>query len=141
MSPLENAFGIRLESDLGCYPVFVRADLYRLQQIFWNLLSNALKFTPAGGLVQVRLDCTVSQAQIQVSDTGCGIDADFLPYVFERYSQGENAGNTDGLGLGLAIGRHLVELHGGTVQADSPGKAQGTTFTVRLPLLQPEEFK
>ncbi|WP_096586746.1 PAS domain S-box protein [Calothrix sp. NIES-2098] len=116
----------------------VLGDASRLQQIIWNLLSNAVKFTPAGGRIDIRLEQMGTQAQITVSDTGKGISADFLPYVFEYFRQ-ENSTTTrkfGGLGLGLAIVRHLVELHGGTVQAQSPGEGQGATFIVRLPIMQ-----
>ncbi len=115
----------------------VVGDCVRLQQVIWNLLSNAVKFTPAGGRVQVRLERVRKEAQIQVSDTGIGIDPDFLPYVFEYFRQ-ENGTTTrtfGGLGLGLAICRHLIELHGGTISVASPGADQGAPFTVKLPLL------
>ena len=116
----------------------VWGDASRLQQVVWNLLSNAIKFTPQGGRVEIRLERQGSQAQIKVSDTGKGIPADFLPYVFEHFRQADatTTRKFGGLGLGLAIVRHLVELHGGTVQAESPGEGQGATFTVRLPCLQ-----
>ncbi|RCJ26002.1 hypothetical protein A6770_26915 [Nostoc minutum NIES-26] len=116
----------------------VLGDSSRLQQIVWNLLSNAVKFTPEGGRVDIRLQQIGTQAQIIVSDTGKGIDPNFLPYVFEYFRQ-ENSTTTrkfGGLGLGLAIVRHLVELHGGTVQVESLGENQGATFTVRLLLIQ-----
>src|SRR6185369_7207826 len=102
-----------------------------------NLLSNAIKFTPRGGRVQVRVERINSHIEITVSDTGQGISSDFLPYVFERFRQ-EETGTTKrhgGLGLGLAIVRHITELHGGNVMADSPGEGQGATFSVRLPLM------
>lgn len=123
----------RLESEVGQ----VAGDASRLQQVIWNLLSNAVKFTPPGGRVDIRLERVGSQAQITVSDTGKGIPVDFLPYVFDYFRQADatTTRKFGGLGLGLAIVRHLVELHGGTVQADSPGEGQGATFTVRLPLL------
>jgi PAS domain S-box-containing protein len=111
-------------------------DAGRLQQVVWNLLSNAVKFTDKGGLVTARLCRADSQAEISVSDTGRGIDAAFLPHVFERFKQ-ENGTTTrthGGLGLGLAIVKHLVELHGGTVSAASAGEKQGSSFRVRLPL-------
>ena len=115
----------------------VSGDASRLQQVVWNLLSNAIKFTPQGGQIDIRLECIGSQAQITVSDTGKGIPVDFLPYVFDYFRQGDatTTRKFGGLGLGLAIVRHLVELHGGTVQADSAGEGQGATFTVRIPLL------
>ncbi|MEH1955594.1 hybrid sensor histidine kinase/response regulator [Nostoc sp.] len=134
---------ISLEPNLGQ----VLGDSSRLQQIVWNLLSNAVKFTPEGGRVDIRVSScanfnsapsTHNSALIQVSDTGKGIDPNFLPYVFEYFRQ-ENSSTTrkfGGLGLGLAIVRHLVELHGGTVQVESEGEDQGATFTVRLPLMQ-----
>ncbi|MEG3955692.1 PAS domain-containing protein [Microcoleus sp. herbarium2] len=115
----------------------VVGDTSRLQQIVWNLLSNAVKFTPEGGRVEVRLGQIEGQAQIQVTDTGKGILPDFLPYVFEHFRQEDGATTRKfgGLGLGLAIVRQLIELHGGTVFAESAGVGQGATFTVRLPLL------
>ncbi|MEG5037904.1 MULTISPECIES: PAS domain S-box protein [unclassified Microcoleus] len=121
-------------------------DAQRLQQVVWNLLINAVKFTPSGGNVELRLSAVAvsdssspNYVQITVSDTGKGIPADFLPYVFDRFRQAD-ASKTKaegGLGLGLAIVEHLVQLHGGTVTAESPGKDQGATFTVTLPLKQP----
>jgi signal transduction histidine kinase/ActR/RegA family two-component response regulator len=116
----------------------ILGDSARFQQVVWNLLSNAVKFTPAGGRVNIRLERMGSQAQIQVSDTGKGIPPDFLPYVFEYFRQadGTTTRTFGGLGLGLAIVRHLVELHGGTVQAESQGEGQGATFTVRLPMMK-----
>jgi len=116
----------------------VLGDSARLQQVIWNLLSNAVKFTPMGGSVSIRSESMGSEVQIQVSDTGRGIPNSFLPYVFEYFRQadGSTTRTFGGLGLGLAIVRHLVELHGGTVRADSPGEDQGATFTVTLPLLQ-----
>ncbi|MBW4427443.1 MAG: PAS domain S-box protein [Nostoc desertorum CM1-VF14] len=125
----------------------VSGDFERLQQIIWNLLSNAIKFTPRGGRVEVQLSVVTDQekqqttdkyAQIQVIDTGIGISPDFLPYVFDRFRQADSSSTRTygGLGLGLAIVRNLVELHGGTIHANSPGKEQGATFTVKLPLLK-----
>ena len=127
---------VQIEPDVGQ----VWGDASRLQQVLWNLLSNAIKFTPQGGWVEIRLERKGSQAQITVSDTGKGIPADFLPYVFEHFRQADatTTRKFGGLGLGLAIVRHLVELHGGTVQAESPGEGQGATFTVRLPCLLPQ---
>ncbi|HEY9861877.1 MAG TPA: ATP-binding protein, partial [Candidatus Obscuribacterales bacterium] len=114
----------------------VSGDPARLQQIVWNLLSNAIKFTPDGGQVEICLDQIGTYAQIQVKDTGKGISPDFLPYVFDYFRQedGKTTRKFGGLGLGLAIVRHLSELHGGTVQVESPGEDQGATFIVRLPL-------
>ncbi|MEG4085125.1 chemotaxis protein CheB [Microcoleus sp. POL10_C6] len=117
-------------------PTTVLGDINRLQQVVWNLLSNSIKFTPAGGRVEILLSTIENHAQLRVSDTGKGIGAEFLPYIFDRFHQGDSSSvkANQGLGLGLAIVRHLVELHGGTVQAESPGEEQGTTMTVRLPL-------
>lgn len=114
----------------------VLGDCSRLQQIVWNLVSNAVKFTPEGGRIEVRLVRVDHQAQLTVADTGKGITPEFLPHVFDYFRQEDSATTRrfGGLGLGLAIVRHLVELHGGTVQADSPGDQQGTTFTVKIPL-------
>ncbi|MEH2332346.1 chemotaxis protein CheB [Nostoc sp.] len=114
----------------------VVGDFDRLLQVLWNLLSNAIKFTPADGRVRIVLEAVDTHAQIQVSDTGIGITADLLPYIFDRFRQGDSSSSktTQGLGLGLSIVRHLIELHGGTVQAQSPGEGQGATITVRLPL-------
>jgi PAS domain S-box-containing protein len=115
----------------------VCGDSARLQQIVWNLLSNAIKFTADGGKVEIRLDQIDTYAQIQVKDTGKGISPDFLPYVFDYFRQedGKITRKFGGLGLGLAIVRHLSELHGGTVYAESLGEGQGAAFTVRLPLM------
>ncbi|MDZ7953598.1 PAS domain-containing protein [Nostoc sp. DedQUE09] len=118
----------------------VSGDSNRLQQIVWNLLSNAIKFTPKGGRVETRLERVDDRAQIIISDTGKGINPDFLPYIFESFRQ-EDVSITrkyGGLGLGLAIVRQLVEAHGGTIAADSPGVGLGATFTVQLPLLNVE---
>jgi PAS domain S-box-containing protein len=115
----------------------VSGDATRLQQIIWNLLSNAVKFTPQGGRIEVRLTRMDSQVEIAVVDTGKGIAAEFLPHVFDRFSQADtgHARVQGGLGLGLAIVRYLVELHGGTVRVDSAGPGQGAVFTVQLPLM------
>jgi len=114
----------------------VWGDGGRLQQVVWNLLSNAIKFTPEGGGVEIRVGLADGRAEIVVSDTGRGIRPDFLPSVFERFRQADSATTRThgGLGLGLAIVRQLVELHGGTVRAESPGEGQGATFTVSLPI-------
>jgi len=118
----------------------VAGDAGRLQQIVWNLLSNAVKFTPGGGRITVDLKQVDRSAEIQVSDTGTGISQDFLPYVFESFRQADSATTRHfgGLGLGLAIVRQLVELHGGTIQAHSFGEGQGSTFMVKLPHLEDE---
>jgi PAS domain S-box-containing protein len=114
----------------------VWGDESRLQQVFWNLLLNAVKFTPPSGRIQVRLEQQDSVVRFQVQDTGIGIRPEFLPYVFDRFSQADGSitRTYGGMGLGLAIVRHLVELHGGTVKAESPGVGQGATFTVEIPL-------
>ncbi|MEH2186040.1 MAG: chemotaxis protein CheB [Nostoc sp.] len=125
---------IQIVSDLNSATVV--GDFDRLQQVLWNLLSNAIKFTPVGGRVGIILEAVYTHAEIRVSDTGIGISADLLPYIFDRFRQGDSSSSktTQGLGLGLSIVRHLVELHGGTVQAQSPGEGLGTTIVVRLPL-------
>lgn len=112
-------------------------DSSRLQQVVWNLLSNAIKFTPVGGQVIVKLETVGTYAQIQVIDTGKGISQEFLPYVFDTFRQADSATTRKfgGLGLGLAIVRHIVEIHGGTVHVESPGVEQGATFTVTLPIM------
>lgn len=126
---------IRLECLLDPLPTIVQGDPERLQQIVLNLLTNAVKFTPKGGRIEIRLNAVETQAQIVVSDTGCGIGAEFLPYVFDSFRQAENSSSTKGLGLGLAIARHLVELHSGTIDVESPGIGQGAIFSVKLPLI------
>ncbi len=128
------AKAIQIESILE--PIFgcVVGDEQRLQQIIGNLLSNAIKFTPEGGRIQVKLTSLNTNVQLQVSDTGQGISAEFLPYVFDPFRQAARTGRQGGLGLGLAIVRHLVELHGGTIAVESPGEGQGATFTIKLPL-------
>ncbi len=115
-------------------------DSTRLQQVVWNLLSNAVKFTSHGGKIEVRLRQTDGYAQILVSDTGKGISSEFLPYAFDYFRQADSGTTRQfgGLGLGLAIVRNIVEMHGGTVKAESPGEDQGATFTVNLPFLQDE---
>ena len=130
------AKSIELQSRIDPMVGLISGDPNRLQQVIWNLLSNAIKFTPSGGRVTIRLERKGTQAQIQVSDTGKGINADFLPHVFEYFRQADSSTTRTqgGLGLGLAIVRHLVELHGGIVTASSPGMEQGSTFTVTLPL-------
>ncbi|MBW4683859.1 MAG: response regulator [Komarekiella atlantica HA4396-MV6] len=117
----------------------VMGDPERLQQVLWNLLSNAIKFTPSEGRVQLHLKQVNSNAQITVSDTGQGISAEFLPYIFERFSQADSTTTraNNGLGLGLAIVRYLVEMHSGKVYAASQGQGQGATFTVQLPIVEP----
>jgi len=135
--PAADAKGIRIETalDPGAGPI--SGDPNRLQQIVWNLASNAVKFTGKGGHVQIQLHSVNSYVDIVVSDTGQGISSEFLPYVFDRFRQADATSTRShgGLGLGLAIVRHLVEMHGGTVFANSPGEGMGATFTVKLPLI------
>lgn len=135
--PAAEAKEIRLQTVLDPAAGPVAGDADRLQQIVWNLVSNAIKFTPKGGRVQVRLERVNSHVEITVTDTGQGINPAFVPYVFERFRQEDSSitRSYSGLGLGLAIVRHLVELHGGTVRAESQGEGQGATFTVKLPLM------
>jgi PAS domain S-box-containing protein len=135
--PAAEAKTIRLQATLDPMAGLVSGDAARLQQIAWNLLANAVKFTPREGHVSIRLERADSHAEITVSDTGQGINADFLPFVFDRFRQADSSTTRahGGLGLGLAIVRHLVELHGGTVHAESPGEGQGATFKVKIPLV------
>jgi signal transduction histidine kinase len=125
-----------LKADLAA-DVFVSGDAARLQQIVWNLLSNAVKFTPSAGIIEIRLAQTGSNVEISVRDNGIGISVEFLPHVFERFEQAEKTKTrrNSGLGLGLAIVRRIVELHGGTVRAESEGEGKGATFTVSLPAI------
>jgi PAS domain S-box-containing protein len=134
--PAAEAKGVRLQRIMDTGVVTVSGDPVRLQQVVWNLLSNAIKFTPKGERVQVRLERINSHIEIAVSDSGAGIAPEFLPYVFDRFRQADQRTSRQhgGLGLGLAIVRHLVELHGGSVRAESPGKGKGSTFTVLLPV-------
>jgi PAS domain S-box-containing protein len=136
VQPAAAAKEIAIESRFDPTIGVVVGDVNRLQQIFWNLLSNAVKFTPKGGKIEVQLERIHNHIQLRVSDTGNGITADFLPYVFERFRQADSSSTRShgGLGLGLAIVRHLVELHGGTVYAQSQGIGQGATFIVNLPM-------
>jgi signal transduction histidine kinase/CHASE3 domain sensor protein/CheY-like chemotaxis protein len=133
--PAAAAKGVRLVKVLGSAAI-IQGDPGRLQQIVWNLVSNAIKFTPRGGLVQVTLRKVDSHVQVQVSDSGQGITADVLPHVFLRFRQGDASATRHhgGLGLGLAIVKNLVEMHGGSVEAASDGDGQGSVFSVRLPL-------
>src|SRR5215510_14769397 len=139
--PATDAKSIKLDVFLSSGVGAVSGDAGRLQQIVWNLLSNAIKFTPSGGQVTVRLERVSSRARITVTDTGEGIGPAFLPYVFDRFSQADSTFTRPhgGLGLGLAIVRHLVELHGGSVSAESHGKGLGATFPVSFPLLASEQ--
>ena len=135
--PAAQEKGVALSLELDRSPVFVRADTERLRQVIGNLLSNAFKFTPRGGHVTVRITGGTSTAEVSVADDGQGIDPDFLPRLFDRYSQAQGSADRRrvGMGLGMAIVRQLVELHGGQVRAHSDGPGRGSTFTVELPLL------
>ena len=134
--PAADAKGVRVQKVMDTGPVSIPGDPVRLQQVVWNLLSNAIKFTPRGGRVQIRSERVNSHLEIVVSDTGQGISPDFLPHVFDRFRQADQKTSRQhgGMGLGLAIVRHLVELHGGTVTATSDGEGTGATFTVTLPI-------
>jgi signal transduction histidine kinase len=135
LRPTAEANNVRVETKFDWGQVL--GDAGRLEQVIWNLLSNAIKFTPEGGRVEIRLDNMFTYLRLTVSDTGEGIDPDFLPYIFDGFRQGGRGERFSrrGLGLGLAIVRYLIELHNGTVQAESRGHGRGAIFTVRLPLL------
>jgi CheY-like chemotaxis protein len=134
--PASDAKNIQLQVSLDPSVGTISGDPNRLQQVVWNLLTNAIKFTPRGGHVKVRLERVESSACITVTDSGEGISQDFLPYIFDRFRQADSTFTRlhGGLGLGLAIVRHLVEMHGGSVSADSPGRGAGSTFSVSFPL-------
>lgn len=135
--PAADVKRVRLEKSLDASIGWTKVDPARLQQVLWNLLANAVKFTPPGGTVRVALERVNSHAEIMIQDSGVGIAAAFLPHVFERFRQ-EDSSTTrrhGGLGLGLSIVKSLTELHGGSVRAASPGEGQGSTFTVSLPLV------
>lgn len=134
--PAADAKGVHVQKVIDTSAISIPGDLVRLQQVVWNLLSNAIKFTPRGGHVQIRSERVNSNLEIIVSDTGQGIPSNFLPHVFDRFRQADQKTSRlhGGMGLGLAIVRHLVELHGGTVCANSEGEGKGATFTVMLPI-------
>jgi len=136
LRPTADVKGIKLQTHFVPEECLVKGDPNRLRQVIWNLLSNAIKFTQRGGSVSVDLNCVESTARLTVNDTGDGIAPDFLPYVFDRFRQAEGSisRKQGGLGLGLAVARHLVELHGGTITAESEGLGSGSVFTVDLPL-------
>lgn len=136
--PTADAKGIKIETEIGNIPATIAGDANRLQQVIWNLLSNAVKFTNNGGRVHVKVSQGNSAVEVSVTDTGQGIARAFLPYVFDRFSQADSTTTRHhgGLGLGLAIARHLVEIHGGTIRAQSRGEGQGASFTITLPLLE-----
>ncbi|HZF05418.1 MAG TPA: PAS domain S-box protein [Patescibacteria group bacterium] len=137
--PAAAAKHIEIETDFDATPATVLGAADRLQQVVWNLLMNAVKFTPRDGRACVRLRRGETEAEISVTDSGEGIGPDVLPYVFDRFRQEDSSSTRAhaGLGLGLALVRHIIELHGGAVTAESPGKGRGATFTVRLPLAPP----
>ncbi len=138
--PAARAKGIQLTTNLDPGAGQITGDPDRLQQVVWNLLSNAIKFTPRSGRVELRLECLDDHVRITVSDTGKGIEAEFLPFVFDRFSQSDSSSSRrfGGLGLGLSLVKQLVELHGGTVEAASDGPSSGATFTVTLPQRAPQ---
>jgi signal transduction histidine kinase len=137
LAPMAQEKVIHVETRLDSSMDEIDGDPVRLQQVFLNLLSNAIKFTPDGGNVNVKHETSGHYHTITVSDTGEGISAEFLPFVFDRYRQADRlAARRGGLGLGLAIAQHIVELHGGTITADSLGKGEGAVFAVRLPCSQ-----
>lgn len=133
--PTAETKGVRIHVETPAMPVMIRCDTDRMQQVFWNLMANAVKFTPRGGSVSVRLIEDAQFAIVTIADTGVGIRREALPLVFQRFWQAEsvNSRQTGGLGLGLSLARHFVELHGGSVTADSDGPGKGATFTVTLP--------
>jgi signal transduction histidine kinase/ActR/RegA family two-component response regulator len=137
VTPAADARGVRLETVLDPGAAPVSGDPERLQQILWNLLANAVKFTTRGGKVQVRLERVNSHLEVSVSDTGIGIAPEFLPHVFERFRQAHGGLDRErgGLGLGLSIARQLTEMHGGTIEAASDGPGLGSTFRLKLPLM------
>jgi signal transduction histidine kinase len=136
VTPAAAAKDIRIEKELDRSGPPMSGDPARLQQVVWNLLSNAIKFTPEHGRIRVVLTRMTDRLEIEVTDDGIGIRPDFIPHLFERFRQGDASMTRrfGGLGLGLSIVKSLVELHGGTVSAVSPGEGQGTTVTVELPL-------
>ena len=135
--PAANARGVRVETLIDANAVPISGDPERLQQIVWNLLSNAVKFTEHGGRIQARVTQVNSHVEIVISDTGIGIPPEFLPHIFERFRQADSGTTRQhgGVGLGLSIARHLVEMHGGSIHVTSDGKGKGSTFRVTLPLM------
>jgi signal transduction histidine kinase/CheY-like chemotaxis protein len=140
VKPVAETKGVKLEKLIDPLAGSVSVDPGRLDQVLWNLLTNAIKFTPKGGNVRVLTKVMPSHVKISVTDTGEGIAFDFMPHLFERFSQADSSAKRKrrGLGLGLSIVKNLVEMHGGTVRASSPGEGQGATFTIQLPLLVPK---
>jgi PAS domain S-box-containing protein len=136
IKPAADAKHIRIRTTLDSSVGLISGDFERLQQVVWNLLSNAIKFTPSKGTVSIELARGSSQVELSVTDSGIGISKDFLPYVFNRFSQADSSITRahGGIGVGLAIAKSLVELHGGTISVLSPGEGHGSTFTIRLPI-------
>jgi CheY-like chemotaxis protein len=136
LSPAIDAKQLKLQSWFDVNAGLISGDAGRLQQVVWNLVNNAIKFTPSGGNIDLRLERVESHVEINVADNGQGIRPELLPYLFDRFRQGDTKSNHGhgGLGLGLAIVKHLVEMHGGTVSASSAGIGQGAKFTVTLPV-------
>lgn len=134
--PSADVKGVALTAVIDVHGDVVFGDASRLQQVIWNLLSNAVKFTNEGGRIEARLRRVGNEVEIIVSDTGIGIEPQFLPYIFERFRQADSTSTRKygGLGLGLALAHHIIELHGGSISASSPGRDQGATFRIRLPL-------
>ena len=134
--PASEAKSIHIDVRLASISGLISGDSDRLQQVVWNLLANAVKFTPNAGSIAVEVVETFGHAEIRVTDTGIGIEAEFLPHVFDKFRQADTSRTRPhgGLGLGLAIVRHIVESHGGTVHAHSNGTEKGSTFVVRLPV-------
>jgi signal transduction histidine kinase len=139
LQPMAKAKGVQLRKDFSSPECLVFGDPHRLQQVIWHLVSNAIKFTPRGGLALVTLRSSGSDCEITVTDTGTGIASDMLPYVFDQFWRADTSPDQrlSGLGLGLALAKRFVELHGGTVTATSAGPNQGSTFTVILPRVAP----
>jgi len=137
IAPAAQAKNITIKKLLGSAPQLVTADADRMQQIAWNVLSNAVKFTPSGGTISIRIEQEGGVVRLSISDTGKGITPEFLPFVFERFRQANSSvSRTEGgLGLGLSLARQLVELHGGQIEVSSDGRDRGTTFTIALPAI------
>jgi signal transduction histidine kinase len=134
--PLATDNDVRLTWEIDDRESIVAADSSRIQQVIGNLLSNAIKFTPSGKHVDLRVERLNDNLRIKVTDEGEGIEPSFLPYVFDRLRQGETSNKRSGLGLGLAIARHIIELHHGEISASSEGPGQGASFTVMLPVAE-----
>ena len=132
--PMAEAKNVKLKTELPWRPCVIEGDGQRIKQVVWNFLTNAVKFTPSGGQVELRVEIVDSQVRVVVSDTGEGIDSQSLPHVFERFRQGANGATKGGLGLGLSIARHVMEAHHGSITALSDGLGRGATFIAGFPL-------